>query len=137
MLNIQKFSKRNKTLKTKLHKYISKKQDICCENDVDRKLVVQQIVEKYKKICKNMDEPDEYLNYINNDLVKFIGYKVDLKKNRDIEGVKLWNEIDKRMYDNKKVNEQRVEHLLEDVPLYFLLSFLGYASYKESLSIPM
>ena len=136
MFNIQKFNKK-KTLKNKIHKYISKRQDICCENDIDRKIVFQQIVEKYKEICKNMDEPDEYLNYINNDLVKFIGYKVDLKKNKDIEGVKLWNEIDKRTYENKMVNEQKVERLLHEVPLYFLLSFLGYASYKEKLSIPI
>ena len=137
MLNIQKFSKRNKTLKNKIHKYISKKQDICCENDIDRKLVTQQIIEKYKKICKSMDEPDEYLNYINNDLVKFIGYKVDLNKNKDVDGLKIWNEMNKRMYENKMVNEQKIEHLLQDVPFYFLLSFLGYAAYKENLSIPI
>jgi hypothetical protein len=95
---------------------------------------VQQIFQKYKSICKNMNEPDEYLNYINNDLVKMIGYKVDLKKNKDIEGVKLWNELDKKMYENKVVNEQKIELLLESVPLYFLLSFLGYASYKDLLA---
>ena len=122
-----------KTLKNRIHKYISRKQDICCENDIDRKVVVQQIVAKYKSICKNMKEPDEYLNYINNDLVAMIGYKVDLDKNEDKEGVKLWNEIDKKMFLNKVVNEQKIELLLHDVPLYFLLSFLGYASYKESL----
>ena len=128
---------KKKTLKNKIHHYISKKQDICCENDIDRKIVVEQIIEKYKNICKNMNEPDEYLNYVNNDIVKFIGYKVDLKKNKDKEGVKLWNEIDKRMYENKNVNEKKVENLLQDVPLYFLLSFLGYASYKENLSFPI
>lgn len=127
---------KKKTLKNKIHHYISKKQDICCENDIDRKIVVEQIIEKYKNICKNMNEPDEYLNYVNNDIVKFIGYKVDLKKNKDKEGVKLWNEIDKRMYENKNVNEKKVENLLQDVPLYFLLSFLGYASYKEGMSMP-
>ena len=127
---------KKKTLKNKIHHYISKKQDICCENDIDRKIVVEQIIEKYKNICKNMNEPDEYLNYVNNDIVKFIGYKVDLKKNKDKEGVKLWNEIDKRMYENKNVNEKKVENLLQDVPLYFLLSFLGYASYKEGMSTP-
>jgi len=84
-----------------------------------------------------MGEADEYMNYINNDFVKFIGYKVDLKKNKDTEGVKLWNEMDKRMYENKRVDEQKVGLLLHDVPLYFLLSFLGYASYKENLSIPL
>jgi hypothetical protein len=79
----------------------------------------------------------EYLNYINNDLVKFIGYKVDLKKNKDVEGIKLWNQLDKLMYENKVVNEEKIERLLYDVPLYFLLSFLGYASYKEDLSNPL
>jgi len=122
---------KRKTLKHKIHQYISRKQDICCENDIDRKVVVQQIVQKYKSICKNMNEPDEYLNYINNDLVKMIGYKVDLKRNKDIEGVKLWNEIDKKMYEHKVVNEKKIELLLQSVPLYFLLSFLGYASYKD------
>jgi hypothetical protein len=126
---------KRKTLKNKIHKYISKKQDICCENDIDRKIVIEQIIKKYKIICKNMNEPSEYLNYINNDLVKFIGYLVDLKKNKDSEGVKLWNEIDKKMYQNKLVNEKKIESLLQDVPLYFLLSFLGYASYKEGMSI--
>ena len=90
-----------------------------------------------EKICKNMNEPDEYLNYINNDLVKFIGYNIDLKKNKDTEGLRLWNELDKKMYKNKKVNQTKIEKLLLDVPLYFLLSFLGYASYKEDLSLPL
>jgi|UniRef100_A0A6C0HTK2 hypothetical protein len=131
MLNIQKFFKRRKTLKNKIHKYISKKQDICCEEDIDRNFVIKQIIEKYKNICKILDEPDEYLNYIDNDLVKFIGYKVDLKKNKDNEGIKLCDEMHKRMYENNMVNEEKVEKILHDVPLYFLLSFLGYASYKE------
>jgi hypothetical protein len=126
-----------KTLKNKIHKYISKKQDICCENDIDRKTVIQQIIEKYKIICKNMNEPNEYLNYINNDLVKFIGYHFDLKKNKNKDGLKLWNQIDKKMYENKVVNEKKIEFLLYDVPLYFLLSFLGYASYKEGISLPL
>jgi hypothetical protein len=126
-----------KTLKHRIHQYISKKKDICCENDIDRRVVIQQIIEKYKIICKTMNEPNEYLNYINNDLVKFIGYQFDLKKNNDREGLKLWNQIDKKMYENKMVNEKKIENLLEDVPLYFLLSFLGYASYKIQISLPI
>lgn len=137
MFNNKKCSKKRITLKNKIHKYISKKQDICCENDVDRKVVIQQIIERYKNICKILNEPDEYLNWINNDLVKFIGYEVDLKEKKDFEGLNLYNDIDKRMYVNKIVNEQKIEILLQDVPLYFLLSFLGYASYKEKLTIPL
>jgi hypothetical protein len=128
---------RRQTLKNRIHKYISRKQDICCENDINRKIVIQQIFEKYKTICGNLNEPDEYLNYINNDIVKFIGYNVDLKKNKDFEGIKLWNEMDKRMFENKIVNEAKVEILLQNVPLYFLLSFLGYASYYEKTSTPL
>jgi hypothetical protein len=123
-----------KTLKQKLHHYISKKQDICCEEDVDRLLIIQQIINKYKKISAYINEPGEYLNYINNDLVKFIGYKVDLK---DAEDRRLWNELDKKMYKNKKVNENKIEALLKDIPLYLLLAFLGFASYREDQSIQL
>lgn len=120
-----------KTLKQKLHNYISKKQDICCEEDVDRSLIIEQIINKYKKISGYINEPGEYLNYINNDLVKFIGYKVDLKDSR------LWNELDKKMYKNKKVNEKKIEALLKDIPLYLLLAFLGFASYRQDISIQL
>ena len=75
----------------------------------------------------------EYLNMINNDLIKFIGYYVDLEKAKDREGMQLWRELDKRMFEKKEVNEKKVEQLLQEVPLYFLLSFLGYASYLEGL----
>ena len=35
-----------KTLKNKIHKYISKKQDICCENDIDRNLIATKLSQK-------------------------------------------------------------------------------------------
>jgi hypothetical protein len=120
--------KGKKTLKKRIHKYISNKQDICCETDIKRNLAIQQIFDKYKKM-----DNTEYLNMINNDLIKFIGYYVDLEKAKDREGMRLWRELDKRMFEKKEVNEKKVEQLLQDVPLYFLLSFLGYASYLEGL----
>jgi hypothetical protein len=55
----------------------------------------------------------------------------------EFSGIKLWDEIDKRMFDKKIVSPQKIERLLEEVPLYFLLSCLGYASYKEHLSNPL
>ena len=120
--------KGKKTLKRRIHNYIAKKHDICCEMDINRPAIINQIFETYKKI----DEP-EYLNNINNDLVKFIGYYDDLKKAKDKEGMRLWNEIDKHMFEKEVVTEQKVVVLLNDVPLYFLLSFLGYAAYKEDI----
>jgi len=80
-----------------------------------------------------MNQPDEYLSAINNDLAKFIGYYIFLKKNKDVEGMKLWNELDKKTYKNKMINKEKIELLLHDVPLYFLLSFLGYAAYTERM----
>jgi hypothetical protein len=124
---------RTKTLKGRIHRYISKKQDICCEENVDRKHVIQQIVEKYKTISKQMNEPDEYLSYIDNDLVMFIGYFVHLKKNNDVEGMHLWTELDKRTYKDQKLDISKIEQLLHEVPLYYLLALLGYATYRENL----
>ena len=116
-------------MKKRIHQYISKKQDICCESDIDRTIVIRQLIEKYKSISKEMAEPEEYLSYMNNDLVKMIGYKVDLKKQKDRAGVQLWNSLD-QMIGPKTVSEKKIIVLLQEVPLYYLLSFLGYASYR-------
>ena len=125
-------------MKTKIHNYISIKGDLGCGEDIDKSIVIVQIVEKYKNIATKMEESAEYLNYINNDLVKFIGYRCDLKENGDIEGVELWDEIDEMLNDNGVVSQQvRVEKLLMEVPIYFLLSFLGYAAYREHLTEPI
>jgi len=121
---------KRKTLKQKVHTYISKKQDVCCEEDVDRALIVEQIISKYKFVSRLMNQPGEYLSYVNNDIVKLIGYKYQMVKNGDKEGAHLWDEMDKRMYVNKAISEQKIKKLLLDVPLYFLLSLLGYASYR-------
>jgi hypothetical protein len=126
--------KKNKTLKNKIHNYIAKKRDICCEKDVDRNVVIKLIIEKYKQYSANIDEPEEFLNWINNDLVKFVGYKVELEKKKDIEGVKLCDYLDKQMFEKKVINEHKIKLLLEGVPLYFLLSLLGYGCYIEKLS---
>jgi hypothetical protein len=121
-----------KTLKNKIHKYICKKKDICCEGDLDKKIIIDQIIEKYKKIWNKMNGPEEYLDWINNDILIFIGYEVDMKHKKDIEGTKLAHEMDKLMKNKNTVTIDKITQLLMDVPLYFLLSFLGYATYKES-----
>jgi hypothetical protein len=114
-----------------INEYILNKQDICCEEYIDREVMIRQIFELYKEICKFMGEPHEYLNWINNDLLIFIGYQITLKKNNDKEGLHLWSELDQRMMRNKKVDRVKVELLLEEIPLYLLMSFLGYAYYKK------
>jgi len=123
---------KRKTLKQRIHNYISKKQDICCEKYYDRKLIIQQIVKKYKNICILRGEPNEYVSSIHNDLFTFVGVLFELKNNNDVEGVELWNDLDKQMFENNKLKPREIVRLLYHVPLYYLLSFLGHASYEES-----
>jgi len=123
------FTRNNKTLKNKINKYICKN-DLGCEDDIDRKLAIQDIFTLYSEIAEFMYEKDEYLSYIDNDLVKFIGYKIDLETKNDNEGIRLWNKIISKITLNKNPNKEKITEFLNEVPLYYLLSFLGYAYYK-------
>lgn len=55
-----------------------------------------------------------------------------MEKNNDKEGIKLKNEIDTVMYKTKKVDKTKIIEVLHNVPLYYLLSFIGYGYYKLS-----
>jgi len=127
------FRKNNKTLKNKINKYIFKN-DICCEDDVDRKIIIQDIFALYSEIASFMYEKDEYLSHIGNDLLKLIGYKIDLETKNDNEGVRLWNKINSKITLNKTSNKEKMIEVLNEVPLYYLLSFLGYAYYKYKIN---
>ena len=107
-----------------------KKSDICCEEDLDRSVVIEKIFKSYEKVAEFFGEKDDYLSYIANDIPKFIGYKIDLEKFRDKEGVGLWNILANTIDKNRKVNKDKITELLNKVPLYFLLSLLGYSYCK-------
>ena len=112
-----------KTLKKNIHQYISKKKDICCEEDVDRDVIIESLFELYT-------HDDEPLKTLHHDFCKFIGYQNNLKAARDRQGLALWDQIDKAGYKDKNIDEEEVKKSLHEVPLYFLLSFLGYGYYK-------
>jgi len=126
-------AKNNKTLKSKINKHIFKN-DICCEDDIDRKKAIQYIFTLYSEIASFMYEKDECLSYISNDLLVLIGYKINLKTKNDNEGIKLWNKINSKIFLNKNPNKEKIIELLNEVPLYYLLSFLGYAYYKYKIN---
>lgn len=130
-------NKRNKqirTLKNEINRHIFKKRDICCEKDIDRNQAIDQIINLYKGEAKT----DRYLDRINNDLVIFIGYMVDLSKNKNIKGIRLIDKLDKLMYVNNvrgpngTLSLDNIKLILHNIPLYYLLSFLGYAYYKKN-----
>ena len=122
-------SKKIQKFKKKISSYILKKGDICCEDDFDRKKLIDQIFNVYKEIS-----PTDYLDTINNDIIIFIGYFIDLKKSNNINGINLWTEIDEQMplTKNKKKDTKNIRELLVSLPLFYLLSFLGMGNYKNN-----
>ena len=101
------FRKNNKTLKNKINKYIFKN-DICCEDDIDRKIAIQDIFTLYSEIAGFMYEKDEYLSYISNDLLGLIGYKINMETKNDNEGISLWNKIKSKITLNKTSNKEKI-----------------------------
>ena len=125
-------NKTRKNLKYKINDYILKKSDICCEEDLDRPVVIEKIFKNYEKVAEFFGEKDDYLSYIANDIPKFIGYKIDLQKDRDNKGVRLYNMLYNSTWKNKEANKDKIIDILNKVPLYFLLSLLGYSYCKLS-----
>ena len=125
----------SKTLKKRIHKYICKTKDICCEEDIDRNTAIEQVFTLYNAIASETGDyadKDEYLNFIDNDLTKLLGYTITMEKNNDKEGIKLKNEIDTVMYKTKKVDTIKIREVLHNVPLYYLLSLIGWGHYRLS-----
>jgi hypothetical protein len=121
-----------KTLKNRINNYILKKGDICCEKYINKNKVIELIFNNYMVTYKIRDgNKDEYLDGIDNDLVKFIGFKVDLENKNDKEGLEISDIINKKILKNKKPNKEHITKLLMSLPLYYLLAFLGYSSYEK------
>jgi len=118
----------SKTLKRRITSYIYKKGDICCESDFKRENIISDIFSLYKKNAEQLNEKDNYLDHIANDIVIFIGYRIDLEKNKDREGLQLWDMIDK--YTSSPIEKTKLAKMLNSMPLYYLLAFLGSAYYK-------
>jgi hypothetical protein len=122
------------TLKNRINNYILNKGDICCEKYINKNKVIDLIFHNYMvayKIRDNDGDKDEYLDGIDNDLVKFIGFKVDLENKNDKEGLEISNIINKKILKNKIPNKENITKLLMSLPLYYLLAFLGYSTYEK------
>ena len=75
-------------------------------------------------------EKDDYLSYIVNDIPKFIGYKIDLEKVKDKQGLRLWNTLYNSTVKNKVAKKDLITKTLNELPLYYLLAILGYSYCK-------
>jgi hypothetical protein len=124
--------KKTTTLKNKINKHIFKNGDICCESNVKRPIIIELIFNNYMNVDKIKGSyKDEYLDWINNDLLFFIGSTSDLMDKKDKDGLQLSKLLDNKMLKDKKTNRELITKLLMELPLYYLLAFLGYSSYYK------
>jgi hypothetical protein len=120
-------SRKISTLSKRFTRYISRKKDRCCDKDIDRKIVIEQIFSLYSEMDKDP------LGYLNSDLLKLMGYTSDLARANDNEGLELFLKINRKMWKKDNLDRGRIRALLHEIPLYYLLSLLGYAHYKKEL----
>tara|TARA_A100001015_G_C14945984_1_gene694645 strand:- start:394 stop:864 length:471 start_codon:yes stop_codon:yes gene_type:complete len=132
-------TQQNKKHKNITHKNISKyfiKRDICCEDDIKREKCINIIFENYKIIAKNtLNDESQYLDFIDNHLPIFVGYLSNLEKNKNKEAIKLWKYISSQSQYNGETNFEKIENFLYHVPLFYLMSLLGYSTYKKDIII--
>ena len=113
--------KMSNTFTKRMTDYIFLKRDICCDEDYNKDKIIDYLINNYKQIY-----PNDYLDWISNDLCKYIGYKNTLIDKKDKKGLRLWNEMDKL---SANISEDKLRQNLREFPLYFLLSFLGTSVY--------
>ena len=88
----------------------------------------KQIFSVYREIADLWKDPDE-LGYLNSDLLKLMGYTIDM----DNQDMHLFRTIDQKMYNKHELDKKRITSLLQEIPLYYVLSLLGYAHYKKNI----
>ena len=107
------------------HNYISKKGDIGMAQDIEKKELIENIIRIYKQKWNK-----EYIDWLHNDILMLVGFKMDMEKVGDTTGVKLWTDIDKKI---GKPTLQKISSELKKLPTYALLSLIGY--HFQSLQI--
>jgi hypothetical protein len=119
----------------RLNNYVCRNNTAYTDEQVDKPAVITEIIELYKKYAEEiLGEKDEELNWINNDLLTLVGFKIDLQQQKNKEGMNLWNELDGKMMIDGKPNLERIKSVLAELSLPLLLSFLGYAHYKNFIN---
>ena len=112
-------------IKEIINNYVFKKKDICCYDYPNRQKLIEIVYSLYKR---NEEYEDFYLDQINNDInllfpIRTINYS---KQEEDVEGKKLLKYIDNLMIKDKKVNKEKMDKFLNEIPVYYILSLIGY-----------
>lgn len=113
-----------------MHRYFSRRQDICCEENINRQVVIQHLFELYVGISGNENKA---MDEMHEDFLKFVGYKANDKKN--YQGMRLHKQMNNETRKKGELDREAFIEALKEVPLYYLLSFLGYAYYRNKQDV--
>ena len=108
-------------ISNRFHGYISRKGDIGMSQDIQRDVLIQNVIKTYEKKWGF----EEYKGWLQNDILMLIGVRVDLERNNDNEGLELWNDMNE-ILGGKEASLNKITFILEKLPMYALLSLFGY-----------
>ena len=120
---------KNVDIGRKLTDFIARKGDICCldELNIEKEKAIKVLYEKYQESFG-----EEYLNWLNNNIMLLIPKKIcnynangKVNEEEDEEGIEIEKILDDRMLQNKKVDKEKLTALLNELPLYFILTIIG------------
>ena len=124
------------TLKKRILNYYKNKPvpDICCEKDYKREVLIGQIFTLYIALEKMMNTVGDELGYLDslyNDLFFFLSPENMSEEDKESETISKI--LTKHMIKGDKVSKNGIIFVLTNVPLYYLLAFLGrtYSTYKK------
>lgn len=105
----------------KITKYMCglKEPDLCCESQYNRDKLIKHVFQLY----------DDDFESIDNDINIFIGFRMFLVRDKNKKGVKLWDDMSNKL--KGKLTKNKIEKLLKELPLFYLLSFIGHAFYLK------
>ena len=130
-----------KVLKQRMLNYYKNKPipDLCCEKDYNREVLIGQLFTLYEAMSKMsaaLGDDLGYLDSLYNDIFFFLStgsYKIEDKESDAISQIMTKHMIKKYANGVEKVSKNGVIFVLTNVPLYYLLAFLGrtYSTYKK------
>tara|TARA_Y100000389_G_scaffold195091_1_gene225971 strand:- start:100 stop:663 length:564 start_codon:yes stop_codon:yes gene_type:complete len=108
-----------------INNYVFKKKDLCCYDNPHRQKLIQILYNLYKI---NETYKDEYLDQIHNDIgilfpTRTLEYS---KQEEDVEGKKILEYLYSLMIKDKKVSKEKMDKFLNEIPVYYILSLIGY-----------
>ena len=99
--------------------------------------IINSYINKYKHLYKYPKEGNiqEGLDWLHNDILKFVGIKWDLIKKNDEQSLKHWNSLNYCLIKDNYPNQDLMRDFLEKLPTKDFYAFLGYSQKSKILEM--